>query len=333
MISDFSEKVRGVISRCEMLEDGDTVIVGLSGGADSTALLRVLCELKTEYNLNLIAAHVNHGIRGAEADRDEAFCKELCKKLGVQIYAFHIDIPELAKERGVSLEVAGRDARYEFFTGLAGENGKIATAHNAQDTAETLLLNLCRGTGLKGLTGIPPVRFVEHKAGCRSDETVSTMVIRPLIECTREEIEAYLESLGQDYVTDSTNLEDDYTRNRIRHNVIPELVAVNENAMGNITRCISTLKDDSDFLEALAEELISSSDRGDGLDTDALLAAPKPVLSRAVSRLAYDVCGRYPEKVHILKAMDMMKIGRTDQVQIPGGAYIRVEKGRLRIVK
>ncbi|MBR5015609.1 MAG: tRNA lysidine(34) synthetase TilS [Clostridia bacterium] len=333
MISDFSEKVRGVVSRCEMLEDGDTVIVGLSGGADSTALLRVLCELKTEYNLNLIAAHVNHGIRGAEADRDEAFCKELCKKLGVQIYAFHIDIPELAKERGVSLEVAGRDARYEFFTGLAGENGKIATAHNAQDTAETLLLNLCRGTGLKGLTGIPPVRFVEHKAGCRSDETVSTMVIRPLIECTREEIEAYLESLGQDYVTDSTNLEDDYTRNRIRHNVIPELVAVNENAMGNITRCISTLKDDSDFLEALAEELISSSDRGDGLDTDALLAAPKPVLSRAVSRLAYDVCGRYPEKVHILKAMDMMKIGRTDQVQIPGGAYIRVEKGRLRIVK
>ncbi|MBR6512021.1 MAG: tRNA lysidine(34) synthetase TilS [Clostridia bacterium] len=333
MISDFSEKVRGVISRCEMLEDGDTVIVGLSGGADSTALLRVLCELKTEYNLNLIAAHVNHGIRGAEADRDEAFCKELCKKLGVQIYAFHIDIPELAKERGVSLEVAGRDARYEFFTGLAGENGKIATAHNAQDTAETLLLNLCRGTGLKGLTGIPPVRFVEHKAGCRSDETVSTMVIRPLIECTREEIEAYLESLGQDYVTDSTNLEDDYTRNRIRHNVIPELVAVNENAMGNITRCISTLKDDSDFLEALAEELVSSSNRGDGLDTDALLAAPKPVLSRAVSRLAYDVCGRYPETVHLLKAMDMMKIGRTDQVQIPGGAYIRVEKGRLRIVK
>ncbi|MBR6479307.1 MAG: tRNA lysidine(34) synthetase TilS [Clostridia bacterium] len=333
MISDFSEKVRGVVSRCEMLEDGDTVIVGLSGGADSTALLRVLCELKTEYNLNLIAAHVNHGIRGAEADRDEAFCKELCKKLGVQIYAFHIDIPELAKERGVSLEVAGRDARYEFFTGLAGEKGKIATAHNAQDTAETLLLNLCRGTGLKGLTGIPPVRFVEHKAGCRSDETVSTMVIRPLIECTREEIEAYLESLGQDYVTDSTNLEDDYTRNRIRHNVIPELVAVNENAMGNITRCISTLKDDSDFLEALAEELVSSSNRGDGLDTDALLAAPKPVLSRAVSRLAYDVCGRYPEKVHILKAMDMMKIGRTDQVQIPGGAYIRVEKGRLRIVK
>ena len=316
-----------------MLEDGDTVIVGLSGGADSTALLRVLCELKTEYNLNLIAAHVNHGIRGAEADRDEAFCKELCKKLGVQIYAFHIDIPELAKERGVSLEVAGRDARYEFFTGLAGEKGKIATAHNAQDTAETLLLNLCRGTGLKGLTGIPPVRFVEHKAGCRSDETVSTMVIRPLIECTREEIEAYLESLGQDYVTDSTNLEDDYTRNRIRHNVIPELVAVNENAMGNITRCISTLKDDSDFLEALAEELVSSSNRGDGLDTDALLAAPKPVLSRAVSRLAYDACGRYPEKVHILKAMDMMKIGRTDQVQIPGGAYIRVEKGRLRIVK
>lgn len=330
--SDFAEKVRSVAERHEMLQDGDEVIVGLSGGADSTALLCVLNELKTEYNLKLVAAHVNHGIRGAEADRDEAFCKKLCGKLGIQIYAFHIDIPELAKERGVSEEVAGRDARYEFFTGLAGEKGKIATAHNAQDTVETMLLNLCRGTGLKGLTGIPPVRFVEHKAGCRSDETINTMVIRPLIECERTEIEAYLEEIGQDFVTDSTNLEDEYTRNRIRHNVIPELVAVNGNAVGNVMRCISTLKEDSDFLEALAQELIASAGRGAGLDTATLLAAPKPVLSRAVSRYAYDACGRYPEKVHIEKATDMMREGRIDQVQIPGGAFIRVEKGILSVL-
>ncbi|MBQ1895682.1 MAG: tRNA lysidine(34) synthetase TilS [Clostridia bacterium] len=327
--SDFSEKVRGTVERHGMLEDGDTIIVGLSGGADSTALLCALCDLKTEYNLKLIAAHVNHGIRGAEADRDEAFCKRLAAKLGVQIYAFHIDIPSLAKERGVSEEVAGRDARYEFFSGLAGEHGKIATAHNAQDTAETMLLNLCRGTGLKGLTGIPPVRFVEHKAGCHSDAMVSTMVIRPLIDCTREEIEEYLASKNQDFVTDSTNLEDEYTRNRIRHNVIPELVTINENAVGNIVRCISTLKEDSDLLEKLADELLSSADRGGRYDVATMLGAEKPVLSRAVARLTYDACGKYPEKVHIDKAIDMMNVGRTDQVQVPGGGFIKVGKGEI----
>lgn len=347
--SDFLEKATTSIERYHMLSHGDTVIVGLSGGADSTALLYLLNDLKMEYNLTLIAAHLNHGIRGAEADRDERFCKELCKKLGIQIYAFHIDIPSLAKERGVSEEVAGRDARYEFFTGLAGERGKIATAHNAQDSVETLMLNLCRGTGLRGLTGIPPVRTIAHPVGCHGDEIVDldcggdcatckgncganivdTLVIRPLIECTREDIEEYLSSKGQDFVTDSTNLEDDYTRNRVRHNIIPELLKVNENAIGNITRCLDTIRDDSAFIERAADELLSSARHGDTYDVRTLQDADKAILTRAISTLIHDACGTYPEKVHIMKVIDMMNVGRTDQVQVPSGAFARVEKGKL----
>ena len=327
--SDFLEKATASVERYHMLNRGDTVVVGLSGGADSTALLYLLNDLKIEYDLTLIAAHVNHGIRGAEADRDERFCKELCRKLGIQIYAFHVDIPSLAKERGVSEEVAGRDARYEFFTGLVGEHGKIATAHNAQDSVETLILNLCRGTGLRGLTGIPPVRTVVHPVGCHGDELVDTLVIRPLIECTREDIEEYLSSKGQDFVTDSTNLEDDYTRNRVRHNIIPELLKVNENAIGNITRCLDTIRDDSAFIECAADELLLSARRGDVYDVKVLQVADKAILSRAISTLIHDACGTYPEKVHIMKVIDMMNVGRTDQVQVPSGAFARVEKGKL----
>lgn len=326
--SDLKEKARGLIERYDMLQSGDSVVVGLSGGADSTALLYLLNDLKTEYNLTITAAHVNHGIRGAEADRDEQFCKDLCNKLGITIYAFHINIPDLAKERGVSEEVAGRDARYEFFTGLAGENGKIATAHNAQDSVETLMLNLCRGTGLRGLTGIPPVRTVTRPAGCHGDES-EVLVIRPLLECTREDIEGYLAKKGQDFVTDSTNLEDDYTRNRVRHNIIPELLNVNENAIGNITRCLDTIRDDSAFLERACDDLLAAARDGDKYDVETLQAADKAILTRAISRLIHDACGTYPEKVHILKVIDMMEVGRTDQVQVPSGAFARVEKGKF----
>ncbi|MBQ0136033.1 MAG: tRNA lysidine(34) synthetase TilS [Oscillospiraceae bacterium] len=320
--SNVFEKARSLVERYVMLKDGDRVVVGLSGGADSTALLLTLFDLKDEYNLEIIAAHLNHGIRGAEADRDEAFCKDLCERLGVRLETLHMDIPTLAKERGVSDEVAGRDARYDFFTGLAGEGGKIATAHNAQDTVETMLLNLCRGTGLKGLTGIPPVRTLGDN-----------LVIRPLLDVSREEIEAFLKERNQDFVTDSTNLGNEYTRNRIRHNVIPELVSVNENAVGNITRCLSTLKEDSEFLESLADELLLSARIGTAYDVKTLLSSPKPVLSRAISRLVFDTCGAYPEKVHIIKTIDMMNVGRKDQVQVPTGAFVRVEKGKLLVIK
>ena len=345
MNSNLLSKAKNTIEHYDLLNSGDTVIVGFSGGADSTALLCLLNDLKTEYNLNLIAAHLNHGIRGAEADRDEAFCKEVCEKLGIKIYAFHMNIPEYAKELGVSEEVAGRNARYEFFLGLAGESGKIATAHNAQDAVETLVLNLCRGSGLKGLSSIPPVREMEHPVGCHSEEegcagscesckshcekTTVTKIIRPLLECSREEIEEYLSEKGFSFMTDSTNLSDDYTRNKVRHNIIPAFIDINAGAVSNITRCLSTLREDAAFLDSMADTLVESAKTGDSFETTILLSAELPVLKRALGKIVNDACGSYPEKVHIDKIIDMMKVGRTDQVQVPSGAFARVEGGKL----
>ncbi len=314
----MKSKVKSVIERYNMLSNGDTVVVGLSGGADSMTLLHILYELRDTYNLDIIAAHVNHGIRGDEAQRDQDFCQGVCDALGLKLEVLNVDVPSLAKERGVSEEVAGRDVRYEFFGRLAGEQGKIATAHNANDAVETMLLNLCRGTGLLGLASIPPTR---------------ANIIRPLIECSRDEIEQYIEENNLTYVTDSTNLTDDYTRNKIRHNIIPELTSVNENAILNITRCIGTLREDSAYFNKQVLSLLKEASIGDKLKTDILLSADPAVLSRALVTYVTEVSGGKPEKVHIDKIIDMMKVGRRDQVQIPGGQFVHVEKGKLWVIK
>ena len=315
------EKSKSVIDKYQMLSPNDTVVVGFSGGADSMTLLSLMNALKSEYDLNLIAAHVNHGIRGDEAQRDQDFCTEVCNNLGIRLEVLNADVPSIARERGVSEEVAGRDVRYDFFNSLAGESGKIATAHNANDAVETMIFNLCRGTGLRGLSSIPPIRG---------------NIIRPLIECTRAEIEQYITDNNLSYVTDSTNLTDEYMRNRIRHNILPELSLVNENAISNITRCIGTLRDDADYFNSKVQALLSDAGQGlsdNKLSTEVLLRADLPILSRAISDYVYLECGTRPEKVHVDKTIDMMKVGRRDQVQIPSGAFIHVEKGKLWVIK
>ncbi len=190
----------------------DSITAALSGGADSVCLLLVLNELSAEMGFSLKACHVNHMIRGDESDRDEMFCRKLCERLDIPITVYKCDIPAYAKKSGLSLELAARDIRYRKLYECAG-NGKIATAHTLSDNAETVIHNLIRGTGLKGLCGIPPVR---------------DNIIRPLIGITREQVEQFLEIRDQDYVTDSTNLSDDYTRNRIRHKIIPEILNINK---------------------------------------------------------------------------------------------------------
>ena len=317
MNSNLTEKTKSVIDRYEMLKEGDTVVVGFSGGADSMTLLHVLNELKDVYKFSLIAAHINHGIRGAEAQRDQDFCQSVCDAMGIKLEVLVADVPKLALERGISEEMAGRDVRYEFFGNLAGEHGKIATAHNANDAVETMVLNLCRGTGLLGLSSIPPMR---------------ANIIRPLIECSRLEIEQYIKENNLSYVTDSTNLTDDYTRNHIRHNILPEFEKVNENAILNITRCISTLREDSDYLNNQVLLLLDNASTNDKLKTDVLLSSDPAILSRALVTYVTEKSGGRPEKVHIDKIIDMMKVGRRDQVQIPGGSFVHVEKGKLWVI-
>ncbi len=229
----MTEKIISTIETYGMLKGGERVTAALSGGADSVCLLLVLNGLKERYDLKLDAVHVNHCIRGKEADRDEEFCRKLCERLGVELTVKRIDVPAIAAEKKQSLEEAARNVRYSVFAQHSG-TGLTATAHTASDNAETVLLNLARGTGLKGMCGIPPVR---------------DNIIRPLIDVTRQDVENYLRELGQDFVTDSTNLDNDYTRNRIRHNIIPEILRINSGFYKTFCAELKIFSEENIFIE------------------------------------------------------------------------------------
>ncbi len=316
-----------------MLSPGDTVIVGLSGGADSMALVSVLNDIKSEYDLTLIAAHVNHGLRGEEALRDEQFAGDFCKSLGIEYRVLHADVPGMAADSGESFEACGRRVRYDFFASVAREVAvsrgnlddailkvKIATAHNAQDVVETLLFNLSRGSGLHGLCSIPPKRSFDG-------DFKSLEVVRPLIDSTREEIEEYLSENGITFVNDSTNFETDYARNRIRHNILPELEKLNSGAVRNIARCADSIREDDAYLSAQAKLLIAKSRAGDHYISPLLDSAPLAIRSRAVATILFNKSGVRPEKQHIDAVCELLQNGGATQVA--GGLYVCVRNGIL----
>lgn len=212
-------KVRAYICKYNLLEASRLYVVALSGGADSVALLLLL----KEAGFNIHAAHCNFHLRGAESDRDEAFCELLCKEENVPFHRAHFDTREYAELHKVSIEMAARELRYRWFEQLREDIGAagICVAHHRDDSVETVILNLVRGAGVRGLTGIRPR---------------NGYILRPLLCVSRCEIEDYLAKRGQNYVTDSTNLEDEATRNRVRHHVVPELQCLNGKAMENIQR-------------------------------------------------------------------------------------------------
>ena len=262
----------------KMLDGKDRVCAALSGGADSVSLLAALCSVKDELGIDISACHLNHGLRGADSDSDEFFCRELCKKLNVPLYVKKIDV-SAGVQKHESVEEAARRARYSFFEEALEHFGGsvLATAHSANDNAETVLLNLTRGTGLKGLCGIPPVR--------RLGQTGEHMVIRPLVYCERGEVEEYLRSIGQDYVTDKTNLSEDYTRNKIRLRVLPGLGEINPSIVGVIGRMTRKLRADSDFLEEQARKALEETREGRGWNALALSKLPESIKARAVRRI------------------------------------------------
>ena len=280
--------------RCGLLSRGDSVIAALSGGADSVALLHFLISIKEKYQLKVSAAHLNHGIRGAEAAGDELFCKLLCRAWQVELFVRHADVPALARQRGISEELCGREERYAFFEELAREKrAKIATAHTASDNAETLLFHLARGTSLRGAAAIPPKRG---------------NVIRPLLSRTRAEIEAYCEANHLRYVTDSTNLSDEYTRNRIRHHVIPALREVNPALEAALTRFTRDAAEVSNFLERQAERLLSEARTTYGYRAGILREADIAVRKAALSRLCRE-CGEAPEHRHVDLLLAVLRDG------------------------
>lgn len=225
------QKIRTAIEKYAMIKNGETVCCALSGGADSVAMLIGLSELSGELGFSLTAVHINHLLRGEESFRDENFCRDLCEKMGVPLTVFQKDAAAFSHSLGTSVETGAREMRYEIFAGLPAD--KICTAHNLDDNAETLIFRMARGTGLKGLTGIPPVRG---------------KIIRPLLFCTRNEIENFLAERGQNFVTDSTNLTDDYARNKIRHRIIPAMSEICGGFPNNVTNLTISLSEDEDFL-------------------------------------------------------------------------------------
>ncbi len=245
----FDEKVRQYIAREGLFVEGDRLLVALSGGADSVALLRVLLSL----GYGCEAAHCNFHLRGEESNRDEAFVRHLCERLKVPLHVVHFDTESHAQSRHISIEMAARELRYAYFGELAEETGSsaVAVAHHRDDSVETFLLNLIRGTGINGLKGIPP------KNG---------KVVRPLLAVSRREILAYLAELGQDYVTDSTNLQDEYTRNKIRLNILPLMEDINPSVQGSIMTVSERLSEVAGVYRACMEEgkkkVVSSFDEG-----------------------------------------------------------------------
>ena len=235
-------KIKETIEKYNMLSSVKSVAVGVSGGADSVCLLHYLSSIRQEYGIILKAVHVNHNIRGEQAQRDCDFVKDLCKKLAVEFLVFSVDVPSLALKKGISVEECGRLVRYDCFQ-KAGCDA-VAVAHTLSDSIETVLFNLARGTALRGVCGIPPKR--DH-------------IIRPLIRCTRSEIEQYCRDNGLDFVTDSTNLLDDYARNKIRHHAVPALKRVNPELEKCAARFFDSIRIDLDFIEQSAKELIEKS--------------------------------------------------------------------------
>ena len=305
-------KVKNTIRRYNLPLTGRTVAVGVSGGADSMALLHVLLELKDEYKLNVIACHVNHGIRGETADRDEMFVIKECEKLGVEVHVLSADVPGGAEREHLGVEEYGRRLRYEFFNSVA-DDVIIATAHTLSDRCETLIFNITRGTSVKGLCSIPAVR---------------DNIVRPLIDCTRDEIEKYCADNSIEYITDETNFEDIYSRNRIRLNVIPELKKLNPSLEKSFFRLICNAEEENDFMSELSKQITDKAKKEDGYDAGLISCQHSAVAKRVIAEIITSETGLVPESIHILQVVDILGGGKTE---IIGNTVVEVCNGVLRI--
>ena len=285
------------------LPEQGSVVVGFSAGADSTALAHWLMgRIAPE---RLVLAHVNHLLRGEESERDEAAAREFAERYGLRFAVFREDVAALAKRRGQGLEECGRQVRYEFFQSLArGEEDRTLTAHHSDDNAETVLLHLCRGTSLPGLLGIPYQR---------------DKVVRPFLQVTHQEILNYCEAMGLSYVTDSTNLSHDYTRNRLRWEVLPVLEQVNPGFLTAISRMTRTLSQDQDYLETQAAALLGEVRVTLGLDATRLRQAHPALVSRVLLLYWKERTGEESslEKKHVDALLACLERG--GETDLPGG--------------
>ncbi len=287
------------------------VLVGFSGGADSVLLLSFLYEMKSRGEaFPILACHINHMIRDEEADRDEHFSEEFAKSLGIEFVSHHIDVPKMAEESSLGLEEAARNARYSKFLDIIkgrDDMESICVAHNASDNAETILFNIIRGAGTKGASGIPPVR---------------DNILRPLIYLSKKEITSILDSFGISYVVDSSNLENDYSRNYIRNQVIAPLSEHFSNVESGFARFARNLRCDEDYLSSIADEVLSSDKK---VPVKTLTSLHKSILCRVLAKMAAEYNATL-ESVHYDKIAELI-LGDDFELSLPRGLRFISERG------
>ncbi len=325
----LKQQVLNTIDKNALINYGDGIVVGISGGYDSVCLLHILYSLSSELGLKLFPVHINHMLRGDEAARDENLVRDFCHSLGLEAYIKHIDIAKKARNDKISLEEAGRNARYEEFNRVAESvgAGKIAVAHSRNDQAETVLMRIIRGTGLEGLRGM------EYKRD---------NIIRPLLDADREQIERYVDENGLKAIVDSSNLHTDFFRNRIRLNVIPAInSAAGSDITDNLLRLSKIVVADDDFLRYNSElyyqkSRISQKDFYVELNLDELNKMPRAMKNRVVRMAVAEACGSVTglQFLHVEKLLQLCECGRTGaSIDIPLGLKAVKSYGSLIIQK
>ncbi|UCE65896.1 MAG: tRNA lysidine(34) synthetase TilS, partial [Candidatus Zixiibacteriota bacterium] len=322
VVMDIRERFLGTISDFGLLKKGDSVLVGLSGGPDSVALLYLLSEIRDEYRLKLAAAHLDHAIR-ANSSKDREFCRELCQKLKIKFHSRRIDVVKLAGKERSNVEETGRKARYNYFNSICAKYGykKIATGHTMDDNAETVLFNLARGSGLKGLAGVSPKRG---------------KIIRPLIGFRKSEIVNWLRVNKIKYRIDPTNRSIKYSRNRIRNRILPEMEKINPEIVKSISRFSINVSEDIELINRAVlllyeNALIRGGKSKIVLDLRKLTGYDKGLVKRVVSEAFYRLSGaRKSPSFELLSRVNETIDGRSGN-RSPLGKGIWIEKSQDRI--
>ncbi|MGL4452144.1 MAG: tRNA lysidine(34) synthetase TilS [Sarcina sp.] len=322
----MKNKALKYINENSMIEEGDKVLVALSGGPDSVCLLHLLHSLKDELKIDLYAAHVNHLIRGEEAFADEIYAKELCESLDVKFFVKRVCVENIAKEKGISTEMAGRDERYGFFNEIRDEENitKIAIAHNANDQAETLIMRIMRGTGLEGLVGIRPIR--------------DGLYIRPILSLTREEIENYCEVNSLNPRIDKTNLEEVYSRNKVRLKAIPFIKDnFNPDIINTLNRLSQNAMIDSQFINEVVKEKYKKfclfKDGKAILDKNRF-DEKEAILTRMIKKALMQVSGAFNnfELKHIYDVINLQKGSTGKRINLTNNVIAINEYGNVVLV-
>ena len=315
--------VRQTIKRENLIEKNDKILIALSGGPDSICLLDIMIKLKDEYNLTLYAAHLNHRIRGIDAQEDSLFCQKICKKNNVTFFVKNIDIPELAVQQSRGVEEVARDVRYDMFFDIKNKLGinKIAVAHNLDDQAETMLMKMFRGSGIQGLRGID----YKRKDG----------IIRPLLDIYKSQINEYCDVNNLNPRIDKTNFESDYSRNKVRLDLIPYIENnYCENIKQILSRTANVIRDDYNYIEKVSKEhyeLLVKNKSADEIILDLpLLKNTDTAIQKRVIRLAIlDIMGNLNniENVHIVDSLSLLEKSDGKIINLPKNlkAYIKNE--------